>query len=91
MSEFKPFVQKLKFNKLISEKFDTIKSYYYNEPLFSLGYHYYLKQVRQKLNSDDLLNRIFYLIVNKLEINIPDYENDLENKLKKKIKNRAFL
>ena len=58
MTEFKPFVQKLKFNKLIDEKFDTIKSYY-NEPLFNLGYHYYLKQVRQKLNSDDLLKEFF--------------------------------
>ena len=86
MLEYKPFVQKLKFNKIINEKFDTIKSYYHNEPLFSLGYHYYLKQVRQKLNSDDLLKRIFYLIVNNFEINIPDYENDLENKLKKKLK-----
>ena len=59
MLEYKPFVQKLKFNKIINEKFDTIKSYYHNEPLFSLGYHYYLKQVRQKLNSDDLLKEFF--------------------------------
>ena len=33
-----------------------------------------------------MLNRIFYLIINKFEISIPDYENDLENKLKKKLK-----
>lgn len=90
MAEYKPFVQKLKFNKIISEKFDTIKSHYFNEPLFNLGYHYYLKQVRQKLNSDDLLKRIFYLIINKFEISIPDYENDLENKLKKKLKIEHF-
>ena len=90
MADNKPFVQKLKFNKIIDEKFDTKKSHYYNEPLFNLGYHYYLKQVRQKLNSDDLLKRIFYLIVNKFEISIPDYENDLENKLKKKLKIEHF-
>ena len=86
MEGYKPFIQKLSFNKIIDNKFDLVTSKYYNEPLFSLGYHYYLKQVREKLNSDDLINRMFYLIVNNFEVNIPEYDDDLENKLQKKIK-----
>lgn len=86
MEGYKPFIQKLSFNKIIDNKFDLIESKYYNEPLFKLSYHYYLKQVRQKLNSDDLINRIFYLITNNFEISIPDYEDDLESKLRKKLK-----
>ena len=83
MEDLKPFIQKLSFNKIIDNKFDLVKSKYYNEPLFSLGYHYYLKQVRQKLNSDDLINRNFYLVLSNFEINVPEYEDDLEKLLKK--------
>jgi len=90
MEKYKPFIQKLFFNKIIDNNFDIIKSKYNNEPLFSLGYHYYLKQVREKLNSDDLINRIFYLIVNNFEVNIPEYEDDLESKFKKKLKLENF-
>lgn len=90
MEDLKPFIQKLSFNKIIDNKFDLVKSKYYNEPLFSLGYHYYLKQVRQKLNSDDLINRNFYLVLSNFEINIPEYEDDLEKLLKKKLKLENF-
>ena len=90
MEDLKPFIQKLSFNKIINNKFDLVKSKYYNEPLFSLGYHYYLKQVRQKLNSDDLINRNFYLVLSNFEINVPEYEDDLEKLLKKKLKLENF-
>lgn len=90
MEELKPFIKKLSFNKIIDNKFDLVKSKYYNEPLFSLGYHYYLKQVRQKLNSDDLINRNFYLVLSNFEINVPEYEDDLEKLLKKKLKLENF-
>lgn len=90
MEDLKPFIQKLSFNKIIDKKFDLVKSKYYNEPLFSLGYHYYLKQVRQKLNSDDLINRNFYLVLSNFEINVPEYEDDLEKLLKKKLKLENF-
>lgn len=90
MEDLKPFIQKLSFNKIIDNKFDLVKSKYYNEPLFSLGYHYYLKQVRQKLNSDDLINRNFYLVLSNFEINVPEYEDDLEKLLKKKLKLENF-
>ena len=68
MSKHIPFIKKLTFNnKIIDNDFDVIESGYENQPIFSLGYHYYTAQVREKMENNDLRNRKFYLIVNEFE------------------------
>ena len=80
MSNYTPFIKKLNFSKsIINEEFNLISSSFENQPLFSLGYHYYLNQVREKMESDDLQKRNFYLVVNEFEGDIPDFKEDLNN------------
>ena len=63
MSNYTPFIKKLNFSKsIINEEFNLISSSFENQPLFSLGYHYYLNQVREKMESDDLQKRNFYRV-----------------------------
>ena len=55
MSKYIPYIKKLTFsNNIIDNDFDIIGSGYENQPLFNLGYHYYTKQVREKMNDDEL-------------------------------------
>jgi len=82
MSKYIPYIKKLTFsNNIIDNDFDIIGSGYENQPLFNLGYHYYTKQVREKMNDDELQKRKFFLIVNSFESDIPDYNDNLNNRL----------
>ena len=61
MSKYIPYIKKLTFsNNIIDNNFDVIDSGYENQPLFSLGYHYYTNQVREKMNDDELQKRKFF-------------------------------
>lgn len=85
MSNYIPYIIKIDFtNNILDVKFDVIKSNYENQPKFKLGYHYYTKQVREKMHIDEFKKRNYFLITNKFENNIPDYENSLDNIISKK-------
>ena len=85
--EYKPFVKEINFkNNIIDSDFDLILSKYENQPLFNLGYHYYTKQVRDKMDNLDFKKRNFYLIANEFENVTPDYEEGLDNLISKKFK-----
>ena len=85
MSNYIPYIIKIDFtNNILDVKFDVIKSNYENQPKFKLGYHYYTKQVREKMHLDEFKIRNYFLITNKFENNIPDYENSLDNIISKK-------
>ena len=87
MSKFTPYIKKLQFSSnIIDNEFDLKESGYENQPIFSLGYHYYTKQVREKMYDEELQNRKFYLIVNQFESDIPDYNENLNNVLSTKLK-----
>ena len=87
MSIYTPYIQKLEFgDDILSKNFDLIKTNYENLPKFNLGYHYYTKQVREKMHLDEFKRRNYYLIVNQFESSIPDYKDDLENIISKKLK-----
>ena len=86
MSEYKPFIQKLDFtNNILDSKFDLIKSGYENQPLLSLGFHKYLFGARQKMDIDEFKKRVYYLIVNQFESEIPEYSKDLNSNIPKKL------
>lgn len=90
----KTLSNKINFKKNITnENFNIIHSNYSNEPLISLGYHYQLKQVRLKMNDEDLKKRNFYLITNEFEES-KDENNNLNilllNKLNYKIISNDF-
>ena len=90
-----PFIQKLIFSKnIINEDFDFKETKSKNIPLFKFGYHYYLNQKREKMDLDEFKKRKFYLIVNRFENVVPEYDDNLNNLLeknfKKKIINRDF-
>lgn len=94
MSEkYKANIIKLEFNKnIIDTEFDVIESSIVNQPKFSLGYHYYSRQVRKKMNDNELKTRDFFLVVNDFEHNINDYDNDLNHIfLKQNDKNGLIL
>ncbi len=85
--QYKPFIEVLNFkNNIIDDDFDVISSQYENQPSFNLGYHYYTKQVREKMNSTDLKKRNFYLIVNEFENQVPEYDDSLDSLVSKKLK-----
>ena len=87
MSNYTPYIQKLNFSKdILNENFDLIKSNYENQPKFNLGYHYYTKQVREKMHLDEFKKRSYYLIVSQFESNIPDYKDGLDSVISKKLK-----
>jgi len=87
MSIYTPYIQKLEFsNDILSENFDLIETNYENQPKFNLGYHYYTKQVREKMHLDEFKRRNYYLIVNQFESIIPDYKDNLDNIISKKLK-----
>ena len=88
MSEFKLDYYKLPklssniFNYSFNLKDSTIQ----NEPLFSLGFYYYLHQTKDKmeiLNDDKYKNKDFYLVVNNFEHKVNDYVNDIQYNTKK--------
>ena len=82
MSKHIPFIKKLTFNnKIIDNDFDVIESGYENQPIFRLGYHYYTAQVREKMENNDLRTRKFYLIGNEFENDVPDYKDNLNNRM----------
>ena len=84
---YKPFIKDLNFkSNIIDANFDVISSQYESQPLFNLGYHYYTKQVREKMNSADLKKRNFYLIVNEFENKVPEYDTTLDFLVSKQLK-----
>lgn len=81
MSNYVSYDKKLEIDKgILDKKFDILESAYETQPIFKMGYTYYTKQVREKLNNNDLSKRSIFLITNNFEENIPDYDEDL-NKL----------
>lgn len=78
MSKYASYDKKLEINKgILDKKFDVLESAYETQPIFRIGYTYYTKQVREKLNNNDLSKRSIFLITNNFEENIPDYDQDL--------------
>lgn len=78
MSNYESYSQKLDLEKGILEKnFNVLDSNYESQPLFKMGYTYYVKQVREKLEKDDLKNRKIFLITNTFEMETPDHEEEL--------------
>ena len=87
MSKYTPYIQKLDFtNNILDQTFDLIESKIENQPKFNLGYHYYTKQVREKMQNEEFKRRDYYLVVNEFENNIPNYKEDLDNIIPKKLK-----
>ena len=85
MSKYTPYIQKLDFtNNILDQTFDLIESKVENQPKFNLGYHYYTKQVREKMQNEEFKRRDYYLVVNEFENNIPNYKEDLDNIIPKK-------
>lgn len=68
---------------------DYKSSKHLNEPLISLGFHYYLHQSKDKmeiLNDLKFKNKDFYLVVNEFEHKINDYDDDILSITEKKFK-----
>jgi hypothetical protein len=74
----------------------VISSPYQNNPLFCLGYHYFIGRTRSAMSITEKLEskNEFYYVVNPYELNIPNYEDTLNNLskiyLKKEIESRDF-
>ena len=86
MSNYIPFIRKINFtNNIFDVNFDIIKSNYENQPKFKLGYHYYTKQVREKMHLDEFKKRDYFLITNNFESIIPDYNESLDYIISKKL------
>jgi len=74
----------------------VISSPYQNKPLFSLGYHYFIGRTRSAMSITDKIEskNDFYYVVNPFELNIPNYEDTLNQLskvyLKKEIESRDF-
>jgi hypothetical protein len=74
----------------------VITSPFENNPLFSLGYHYFIERTRSAMSITDNLetkNELYY-VVNQYEPNVPNYEDTIINSskiyLKKEIESRDF-
>ena len=66
-----------KIQNIYSSNFKISKSNYILEPLISLGFYYYLHQSKNKmelLNEPQNKNKNFYLVVNKFEHKINNYD-----------------
>lgn len=74
----------------------VITSPFQNNPLFSLGYHYFIGRTRDAMSITDKLvtKNDFYYVVNPYEPNVPNYEDTLINSskiyLKKEVESRDF-
>jgi hypothetical protein len=91
MSNYIPYIKKINFtNNILDVKFDLIKSNYENQPKFKLGYHYYTKQVREKMHLDEFKKRDFFLITSKFESIIPDYKEGLDNIISRKFNSKVL-
>lgn len=87
MTEYRPYIKKLQFSKkIVDNDFNLIESGFENQPILSLGYHYYTKQVREKMNIEEFKNRKFYLIVNNFENDIPDHDELIDKKINSMLK-----
>lgn len=79
-TNFKPFIKKIgDIPDIFQSQYNILESKYKNLPLLSLGFHSYTKQIREKMDDDQLKERLFYLVVNNFEHKINDYSDDLEN------------
>lgn len=80
MSDFKPFIKKIKdIDDIFETESNLIESKYKNLPLISFGFNSFIKQVREKMLDKQLKERLFYLVVNNFEHKINDHNDDLEN------------
>ena len=74
----------------------VITSPFQNNPLFSLGFHYFIDRTRNAMSITDKLEtkNEFYYVVNQFEPNVPNYEDTLINSskiyLKKEVESRDF-
>jgi hypothetical protein len=74
----------------------VITSPFQNNPLFSLGFHYFIDRTRNAMSITDKLvtKNDFYYVVNPFEPNVPNYEDTLINSskiyLKKEVESRDF-
>jgi 23S rRNA U2552 (ribose-2'-O)-methylase RlmE/FtsJ len=66
---------------IMKTKANVTKNAFQPMPLFSLGFHSFLHQTKDKMSILDKLKKKkqFYYVVNKFEHTIPNYEDDLEN------------
>ena len=78
MANYESYFQKLDLDKgILENSFNVAESIYETQPTFKLGYTYYVLQVRQKLEKDDLKKRNIFLITNTFEMETPDHEEEL--------------
>ena len=84
MTNYTPFIRKIDdVPNILDKNNDLINAEYSNLPLLSLGFHSFINQVREKMNDDQLRERLFYLVVNKFEHKINEHDDDLEQKSEK--------
>ena len=87
MTIYKPLIHEI---PNIDNIFDSDSNIIFSDceslPLLSLGYHYFIKQTREKMNDDKIRNGTFFLVTNEFESKIKDYDNDIDNYTKKKYK-----
>ena len=84
---YKPVVYELIPGKddIFNYNNDVIKSPYQNMPLFSLGFHPYIHQTKEKMEIVNNLKKKrenFYYVVNPFEHKIPNYEESLSDSTK---------
>ena len=87
-------------NTLETTKNDILLSSTINQPLMSLGYHYYMHKLRTELNTftkSIKSDQQFYFVVNPFEVNISNYSEGINtlaqvylNLDKKKTFGRSF-
>ena len=84
---YKPVVFKVIPGKddIFDQNNDVLKSSYQNMPLFSLGFHPYIHQTKDKMEIVDQLKKKrenFYYVVNPFEHKIANYEESLDDSTK---------
>lgn len=92
MSKYTPYIEKIEFNNnILSKDFNIVNAKSENKPKFNLGYHYYTKQVREKMINSEFLKRDYYLIANEFESKVPDHKDDLDNNIPKVLKSDKIM
>ena len=84
---YKPVVYEIMSGKkdIFNSNNDVLKSSYQNMPLFSLGFHPYIHQTKDKMEIVDKLKKKrdnFYYVVNPFEHKIANYEESLDDSTK---------
>ena len=92
MSKYTPYIEKIEFsNNILDKEFNLVNTKSENKPKFNLGYHYYTKQVREKMINSEFQKRDYYLIANEFESKVPDHKDDLDNNIPKLLKSDKIM